>query len=150
MAISKQFVLAGESTFTIEVPTEYQQDGKTHYTYMVEKVDANDQYPDSWFVRAFTGTDNQDKSHYTYMGKLNVVKGECFLTAKSGAFKPDSFRLRLLNRILLKVWFDDHSYEDFGFATHHEGRCSKCGRKLTTPLSVERGIGPECWKMIGA
>lgn len=25
------------------------------------------------------------------------------------------------------------------------GRCGKCGRTLTDPESIERGIGPECW-----
>lgn len=27
----------------------------------------------------------------------------------------------------------------------HEGRCCKCGAKLTAPKSIERGIGPKCW-----
>jgi len=26
----------------------------------------------------------------------------------------------------------------------HEGRCGRCGRKLTTPQSVETGFGPVC------
>jgi Family of unknown function (DUF6011) len=26
----------------------------------------------------------------------------------------------------------------------HEGRCGRCGRKLTVPESIARGIGPEC------
>jgi hypothetical protein len=26
------------------------------------------------------------------------------------------------------------------------GRCKRCGRLLTEPVSVERGIGPECVK----
>jgi hypothetical protein len=30
----------------------------------------------------------------------------------------------------------------------HEGRCGKCGRKLTTPESVTAGFGPECIKTI--
>jgi hypothetical protein len=25
------------------------------------------------------------------------------------------------------------------------GRCKRCGRGLTNPTSVRRGIGPECW-----
>jgi hypothetical protein len=29
----------------------------------------------------------------------------------------------------------------------HEGRCGRCGRALTVPESVERGIGPECWEL---
>lgn len=30
----------------------------------------------------------------------------------------------------------------------HEGRCGRCGRKLTVPSSIESGFGPECVKMI--
>lgn len=26
----------------------------------------------------------------------------------------------------------------------HEGRCGRCGRKLTVPSSIETGLGPEC------
>lgn len=26
----------------------------------------------------------------------------------------------------------------------HEGTCGRCGRSLTDPASIERGIGPEC------
>lgn len=27
----------------------------------------------------------------------------------------------------------------------HSGRCKVCGRLLTDPTSVERGVGPDCW-----
>lgn len=26
----------------------------------------------------------------------------------------------------------------------HEGRCGRCGRALTDPVSISRGLGPEC------
>jgi hypothetical protein len=31
-----------------------------------------------------------------------------------------------------------------GLKVHHEGRCCRCGRKLTVPESIETGLGPEC------
>jgi len=31
----------------------------------------------------------------------------------------------------------------------HEGRCGKCGRRLTTPESIESGLGPICAKKDG-
>lgn len=31
----------------------------------------------------------------------------------------------------------------------HEGQCGRCGRALTDPESIERGIGPECIKKVG-
>ena len=27
---------------------------------------------------------------------------------------------------------------------YHEGKCCRCGRTLTTPESIKKGIGPEC------
>lgn len=31
----------------------------------------------------------------------------------------------------------------------HEGRCGRCGRALTDPESIARGLGPECWEILG-
>ena len=38
----------------------------------------------------------------------------------------------------------------FNTDTHlyHTGRCAHCGRMLTDSKSIERGFGPDCWKMI--
>lgn len=32
-----------------------------------------------------------------------------------------------------------------GLEAHEESRCGRCGRQLTDPVSIERGIGPECY-----
>ncbi len=29
---------------------------------------------------------------------------------------------------------------------HDEGTCMRCGRKITDKLSLERGLGPSCYK----
>lgn len=26
------------------------------------------------------------------------------------------------------------------------GRCRRCGRDLSDPISVKRGVGPDCWQ----
>lgn len=31
----------------------------------------------------------------------------------------------------------------------HEGRCGRCGRRLTVPESIETGFGPECAGLVG-
>ena len=31
-----------------------------------------------------------------------------------------------------------------GATLYHEGRCGRCGRRLTVPESIESGYGPEC------
>lgn len=48
------------------------------------------------------------------------------------------------------TWFFDKIKElgrlPQGIEVSHEGRCGMCNRKLTDPLSLKRGIGPECSK----
>jgi hypothetical protein len=34
--------------------------------------------------------------------------------------------------------------EDLEYTLAHHGRCIRCGRLLTNPVSVDRSIGPEC------
>lgn len=29
--------------------------------------------------------------------------------------------------------------------SRQSGKCSRCGRKLTDPVSIQRGMGPVCW-----
>lgn len=139
MAVSRQFILAGDATFTIETPS-------THYTYRVRKVEAGDRWPEAHFVSILVGPDNTDD--YAYLGKLDPFTGQMVITRKS-CRPADAIEVRLLNRILARVWSDDHTaYEQHGYKTHHEGTCGRCGRKLTVPSSVESGIGPECSKLL--
>jgi hypothetical protein len=141
MPVSKTFILAGKATFTIETPDN------GHRTYKVEHVPANDRWPESYFVKLLTGSDNE--SDYTYLGKLDMHTGQVATTKKSQQYE-NTFPLNLLNRVLARVWSDDHAaYEQHGYKTHHEGRCGRCARKLTVPSSVESGFGPECIELVG-
>lgn len=141
--ITRPFVLAGSAIFTIEVP------GDRHYTFLVDKVDPTDKFPNpAWFAKLLTGPDNT--SDYTYLGKLDDFSGQLIMTSKS-KLPADSFPVRLLNRILARVWCGDHdAYMRHGYRTHHEGRCGKCGRRLTVPASINSGIGPECARQMEA
>jgi hypothetical protein len=144
MSISKEFILAGKAIFTVECNGSLSP--KPHYTFKVRRKEATLQYPETVFVSLLTGSDNN--SSYTYLGILNPDTGAIRLTAKS-TYREDSYPVRLLNRILARIWNNEHAaYEAAGFATHHENRCCKCGKRLTTPASVTAGIGPECIKML--
>jgi hypothetical protein len=140
MSISKEFVLAGRAVFTIKCPPGLKY---PHVTYKVTKVKATEQYrEEAYFVSVLNGPDNTH--HFMYLGKLNPFTGHVSKTYKS-SLGEDSFRFRLLNRTLARIWADDHqAYEQFGFRTHHEGHCGKCGRALTVPESIETGLGPIC------
>lgn len=139
MSITKGFVLAGDAVFTIETPD-------SHRTYKVSRVEASERWKEAYFVKMLTGADNNED--YTYVGKLDDFSGQVSPTARS-KFKTDDFAVRLFNRVMARVWSDDHeAYTQHGFKTHHEGKCGRCGRRLTVPTSVESGIGPECTKML--
>ena len=143
MPVSKQFILAGDAIFTVELPPDAEQ---PHYTFKVQRIEANDRWPESYFAKLLTGPDNT--RDYTYLGKLNPETGIVSTTAKSASY-DGSFVLRLLNRMLARIWANDHNaYEQHGYHTHHEGRCGRCGRVLTVPESVESGFGPECAKRV--
>lgn len=49
--------------------------------------------------------------------------------------------------VLGKCWFGKTAGQDLPECeVWHEGRCGRCGRKLTVPESIETGIGPDCAK----
>ncbi len=144
--IDKTFLLAGQATFTIEHPATKEREAG-HHTYRVERVEASDRWPEAFFVKVLTGPNNE--ADYVYLGKLDTFTGQVKLTAKS-AFPADSWRVRLLNRVLCRLWGGEAAViEQAGYKVHHEGHCGRCGRLLTVPSSVESGIGPECARIMG-
>jgi hypothetical protein len=139
--VSAQFILAGNAYFTVQEPNG------SHHTFRVSHKEANGNYKECWFVSFLSGSNNE--TDYTYLGMLDSFTGQV-KTTKASAALEGCFKLRLLNRILARVWSEDHqAYEQHGYKTHHEGRCGRCGRLLTVPESIERGIGPECAAIMG-
>lgn len=149
--ISKQFILAGRAIFTLEVPASFRSahaDCKAHYTFRVRKSepvlnnDGSVKWPEAWWVNLLAGPDNT--SDYRPIGKINHETGAIALTRNS-AFTENCWPVKLLRRLLVRVWADDAAaVEAAGFALHHEGRCGRCGRRLTVPRSILTGLGPEC------
>lgn len=142
--ISKEFVVGGNSTFTIELEDGFASKHglKNHYTFKVRHKEASMNYPEAWFVSMLTGPDNT--SDYAYLGMLDKNQGELRLTQKS-RLKDDSMVVRVLKRTLARLWANQgEEITKAGFDVHHEGRCGRCGRKLTVPESVLSGFGPEC------
>lgn len=137
--VSWEFITAGDAIFTVELPDGFNNgDGPRHYTYRVSKSQDGRVY----FVKCLKGSDNT--KDYAYLGLMNNNDGSVRTTGKS-KFKADSFAVRLVDRVLIAIACGDTSkIVASGFVLHHEGRCGRCGRLLTTPESVQRGIGPIC------
>lgn len=148
--ISKEFVVAGKSTFTLALPEAYATENglRPHYTFKVRFKEGSNGFSDTFFVSLLTGPDNTNS--FTYLGILNPDNGQIRTTAKS-CLNGESLQVKLINRALKLVWENNtQPLVEKGFALHHEGKCGRCGRKLTVPLSIETGIGPECASKMAA
>lgn len=127
------FFLAGNATITL-------QSGNTHnhFTYKVTKSKDKDNL---YFINLLSGPDNEED--YQYIG-CYYSDTEYFHVTKAWKDKimiswPPS--LRAMHYFLSKLYNVPDNLHVF-----HEGRCGRCGRKLTTPESIKRGLGPECSK----
>lgn len=118
------FLFAGNATFTL-------QSGKTsdHMTYKVRK---SRWAPDEYWVHA------KNLPAPNVVGFLQKSPDNKFTFALNPKRRDDKYRLAF-------HWFINH-INDAQLKFFHEGRCGKCGKPLTDPESIKRGIGPECAK----
>lgn len=137
MIDTKTFVLAGDATFTVT-----SKKTGTRYTYKISQNEAKTMY----FVSVLTGPDNW--TNYKYFGI--IVNGQFKFgnpaRVKVAANAPSAAAFNWfwanLNAPAATSKLDQCE-------VHHEGKCCRCGRKLTVPSSIESGVGPECAAMMG-
>lgn len=137
------FILAGNARITL-----VSKKTGTRFSYRIRaKQDdgaAKDALPKLWFVSVLTGSDNE--SDYTYLGQIWADSNLYAHGRKSkiGSNAPSArgfawmwHRLVVSQQLPadLEIW--------------HEGQCGRCGRALTVPESIARGIGPECAGRMG-
>ena len=115
------YVQGGRGRFTLV--------GREHrYTYRLSRSD-DDKLT---FVKVLSGPDND--SDYTYLGFIPEA-GDRLVAGRKG--RPDAPSFKALD------WWLHHPNHP-GVEFWHEGACCKCGRTLTNPESIARGIGPHC------
>lgn len=135
--ITRDFLTAGNAIFTVSNPT-----GK-YYTYRVTAPDYQRKDKPIWFVSVLTGPDNT--RDYTYLGIL-LNNGLVKCTTKS-KFKDGSISFDVAKWAINLIW-NAYSLPSYslasGYKIEHIGQCGRCGRPLTTPESLESGIGPIC------
>ena len=92
------------------------------------------------FVGVLTGTDNT--SSYSYLGTIYQDGG--YKHGRKSKIGEDSISAKAFK------WFHStvlsRGVMPPQLTVMHEGKCGRCGRMLTVPESIERGIGPECAK----
>lgn len=126
-----RFFEGGNALFTVSNPTG------ERYTYKIRKPRPTTPY----FVSLLTGPDN--RTSYTYIGLYIPQRPNdpIQLTQKS-KLPPTSTPIRVFSWAVRLIRSGRPIPQ--GYAIQHEGRCCRCGRVLTVPESIERGIGPEC------
>jgi hypothetical protein len=125
------FATAGNATLTlVSLKTG------NRFTYSIRANDDSTAY----FVGLLTGPDNRED--YKYMGR--IARGIYWHGRKVpragdiGREAPSALAFDYVWRALARgempaqceIW--------------HEGKCGRCGRKLTVPESIASGFGPEC------
>lgn len=122
-AFRKDFLLAGRAKVTL-----VSKKTGTRFTYKVTKSRDN-----LHFVAVLVGPDNQ--GDYRYMG--SIFDETRFRSTKGSKVGPDAPSFRAF------AWAWEHLDSDH-FELWHSGSCSRCGRELTNPESIQRGLGPTC------
>lgn len=130
-----EFVLGGNATITLK-------SGETgnRYTYKIVNSKDNDNL---YFIHLLHGPDNE--KNYKYIG-CYYKDTEYFHSAKY--YSNMDKRLRPASVQAIDYFFKRLYDIPDNLIVYHEGKCARCGRKLTTPESLERGFGPECYSII--
>jgi hypothetical protein len=109
-----------------------------HFTFKIWRPEnASD---DIAFVALLNGPDNE--TNYKYMGRLRrgvYIHGRKVM--KLGDITSDA-----PSAIAFKWAYERlaRGVMPTDLVVLHEGRCGRCGRRLTHPISIASGIGPEC------
>ena len=129
----RNFIFAGRSIFTLE-----NKETGNYITFKVKEVKKQGKViPGQFAIQCKALGDNN--YGYEFLGFMNTMKPE-LRPRHQGikehvGFKTFWWILKNFERL-----------EDFEtkMLMHHEGACCKCGMPLTTPESIEKGIGPIC------
>lgn len=135
------FITAGHAIFTLVMKA----DGSRR-TFRV-RMPPESKTPGCFFVDMLTGPENT--TDYRYVAYLFTGNdGALHLKPFKGINTPTTDTLKwLLNEInnrkaqLVAVNFNRH------VEFWHVGSCGRCGRPLTDPESITRGLGPKCASM---
>lgn len=99
---------------------------------------------DRLFVAVLTGLDNVND--FSYLGSIVTRPHPRYEHGRKSPIGPDAPSARAAGWYFARLFGGG---DVSGVTVYHDGTCGRCGRDLTTPESVSRGIGPECWEKMG-
>ena len=131
---TSEFIKGGKATITLQSNIT----GR-HFTYKIAAPKGQkdqENFTGPYFVSILNGPHNH--SNFQYVGYINRAGNFIHGGSKARA-GADS------QSVLAFKWFIDNlGKKSNALTVFHEGKCCRCGRKLTTPESLISGIGPHC------
>lgn len=136
---AREFALAGSARLTLVSART-----GVRFTYRLRAKGGPENLLGPWFVGVLTGPDNE--SHFEFLGTVFLQETEYRHGRRSriGSEAPSAVAFRWFWGLLLGLHGPGQDALPDSLEVWHEGRCGRCGRALTVPQSIERGIGPEC------
>jgi len=132
----RKFILAGRAKFTLES----RKTGK-HYTFRCREFEETKERVEEekiWWIDLLTAGGKFEYLCRLKAGRVHVKFGQ-----------PRTKPIEAIDWFMKRVWhLKTDSLQDCRF--FHTNQCGMCGRELTTPESVQKGIGPECSKKLAA
>lgn len=133
---ARDFITAGNATLTfVSVQTG------SRFTYRTRKSDRDT----LWFVDLLTGSDNE--SDYQFIGVISMRTDHrypiwAFKHSAKSTVSAEAKSVRAIDYLVALLNYDREFPTKVEF--WHSGQCGRCGRKLTDPESIDRGLGPKC------
>lgn len=130
------YISGGKGIVTLQSPT-----GK-HHTYEFRRPNDEDVFPkDTLFVYTLV----KDFT-WMYVGMYSSSY-KSFKLTRASRFRSSSPIVKGA-RYIVKLARNPGSIKEDRMQIYHEGTCSVCGRKLTSPKSIQTGMGPQCRKLV--
>lgn len=138
-AATVRFMLAGNAHVTFQ-----SRRTDTRFTYRVVQAEPRqgDTRPPPHFVSVLVGPNND--RNYQYLG--TIFDRKMYAHGRKSRIESNAPSAIAFTWVWKRLSAGLMHPE---LAVYHEGRCGACGRRLTTPRSVELGLGPTCAERLG-
>ena len=134
----REFVFAGNARLTL-----VSKKTGARFTYRVSKPKReNGASSVSHFVGVLSVPENG--ADYSYLGLYRDGMFEFGRKSPIPIGAPSGRAYSYFAKVLRRAEHDPEYTWPAELEVWHEGRCGRCGRTLTVPESIARGIGPEC------
>ena len=124
-----RFMLAGNAHVTFQ-----SRRTGARFTYRID-AERHDMGPH--FVSVLDGPDNG--RNYAYLG--TIFERRAYYHGRKSRIDREAPSAIAFAWVWWRLTAGETHHE---LAVYHEGRCGRCGRRLTTPESIATGMGPIC------